>query len=237
MELRLDARLQQEAVQQAKQLLHDKRLVVVFGDRLTLCSFVLAEPINPSLVGAATTEEEGFQLVLRTQPDLLICSSDLETGYGPDLLRRVKTECPTCQLMIVLVRETQAVVQEALQAYADAVIFKSSLGTGQGDLIQALQTLSEGGVYFPEQIRRMASLALARQQLPPLVEELTPREIEVVDAVSRGLKNNAIADLFGISIETVKTHVGNAMDKLGARDRTQMAVSALSYGLIDPIGR
>ena len=83
MELRLDARLQQEAVQQAKQLLNDKRLVVVFGDRLTLCSFVLAEPINPSLVGAATTEDEGFQLVMRTQPDLLICSSDLETGYGP----------------------------------------------------------------------------------------------------------------------------------------------------------
>ena len=59
----------------------------------------------------------------------------------------------------------------------------------------------------------------------------------MVGAVSRGLKNNAIADLFGISIETVKTHVGNAMDKLGARDRTQMAVSALSYGLIDPIER
>ena len=43
-------------------------------------------------------------------------------------------------------RETQAVVQEAMQSYADAVIFKSSLGTGKGDFVQALQTLSEGGV-------------------------------------------------------------------------------------------
>ena len=49
----------------------------------------------------------------------------------------------------MLVRETQAVVQEAMQAYADAVIFKSSLGTGKGDFIQALHTLSEGGVYLP----------------------------------------------------------------------------------------
>ena len=70
--------------------------------------------------------------MLRHKPSLLICSSDLETGYGMNLLRRVKAELPTCQLLIVLVRETQAVVQEAMQAYADAVIFKSSLGTGKG---------------------------------------------------------------------------------------------------------
>ena len=83
MELRLDTRALQDAVARAKQLLKDRRLVVVFGDRLTLMSFCVAEPIRPSLVGAATTEDEGFELVRRTQPDLLICSSDLETGYGP----------------------------------------------------------------------------------------------------------------------------------------------------------
>ena len=77
------------------------------------------------MVGAATTEDGGFELVLRHKPSLLICSSDLETGYGMNLLRWVKAEqLPTCQLLIVLVRETQAVVQEAMQACADAVIFK-----------------------------------------------------------------------------------------------------------------
>ena len=53
--------------------------------------------------------------------------------------------------------------------------------------------------------------------------------------MARGLTNNAIGDLLGVSVETVKTHVGNAMDKLGARDRTQMAVTAMLYGLIDPL--
>lgn len=236
MELRLDSRALQEAVAQATQLLQDRRLVAVFGDRLTLMSFCVAEPIRSSLVGAATTEDEGFELVKRTQPDLLICSADLETGYGPDLLRRVKAERPSCQLLIVLVRETQAVVQEAMQAFADGVIFKSSLGTGRGDLISALLTLAEGGIYFPEEIRRLAAASLPISELPALVEELTAREVEVVAAASRGLKNNSIAELLGISVETVKTHVGNAMDKLGARDRTQMAVMALLYGLIDPLG-
>ena len=78
-------------------------------------------------------------------------------------------------------------------------------------------------------------LDLGLEQWMPLVEELTPRELEVAAAVARGFTNNAVGDLLGVSVETVKTHVGNAMDKLGARDRTQMAVTAMLYGLIDPL--
>ena len=159
MELRLESRSIQQALAQASQLLKDRRLVVVFGDRLSLTSFALADPIRSSLVGAATTEDEGVELVLRTRPDLLICSSDLEIGYGVNLLRRVKAELPTCQLLIVLVRETKEVVQEAMLASADGVIFKSSLGTGHGDLIGALQTIATGGVYYPAEIRRIAAAA------------------------------------------------------------------------------
>ena len=173
--------------------------------------------------------------MLRTQPDLLICSSDLETGYGPVLLKRVKAELPTCQLLIVLERETKALVREALDAFADGVIFKSSLGTGRGDLIGALRTIAEGGVYFPEDIRRLGAAQAPNPNLPPLIEELTERELDVVAGVARGLTNQGIATSLGISLETVKTHVINAKDKLGARDRTQMAVMALLYGLIDPL--
>ena len=143
MELRLDSRTTQEAIAQARALLQSRRLLL--GDRLTLSAMAIAEPIQSALVGAATTEDEGLELVLRTQPDLLICSSDLETGYGPVLLKRVKAELPTCQLLIVLERETKALVREALDAFADGVIFKSSLGTGRGDLIGALHTLADGG--------------------------------------------------------------------------------------------
>ena len=72
--------------------------------------------------------------------------------------------------------------------------------------------------------------------LPPLIEELTERELEVVAGVARGLTNQGIGNSLGISVETVKTHVVNAKDKLGAADRTQLAVMALPYGLIDPLG-
>ena len=234
MELRLDSRATQEAIDQAQQLLEGRRLLVVFGDRLTLCSFALTAPVQPSLVGAATTEDEGFELLLRTTPDLLICSADLETGYGVNLLRRAKATLPTCQLLIVLVRETKAAVQEAMEAFADGVIFKSSLSTGGGDFMQALQTIAQGGVYYPNEIRRLG-FQTPRSDLPALVEELSEREVEVVEAVARGLTNKSVADALGISVETVKTHVMNAMGKIGARDRTQLAVMAMAYGLIDPM--
>ena len=235
MELPINTRTFDRALDTVERLLAKRRVVAVMGDRLTLCSFALAGPIRGSLVGAATTEDEGFELVMSRQPDLLICSSDLEVGYGLNLLKRIKTARPTCLLLIVLVRETPEVVQEAMDCFANGVIFKSTLGSGHGDLISALQTIAEGEIYYPEPVRRLASSPQKPKERLDLVEDLTPRELEVVAQVARGLKNNAIADVLGVSLETVKTHVGNAMDKLAARDRTQMAVTALRYGLIDPL--
>ena len=233
MELLLESRILKGAVERAVQLLQSRRIVVCMGDRLALMCLCLTEPIRPVVLGAATTEDEGFELVRRTKPDLLICSSDLETGYGIDLIKRVHAECPSCQRLIVLVRETQAVVREAMDAYADGVMFKSSFGTGRGDFIQALQTLSEGQVYYPEEIRRLGAQE-PRPERPPLVEPLSDREIEVVSLIALGLSNQAVATQLSISIETVKTHVVNATGKLGAQGRTQLVVKAIAHGLIDP---
>ena len=138
MELRLEPRALHEAIEAMAKFFKLQRVVACCGDRFTLTCLCLAAPIRRAVVGAATIEEEGFELVLRHKPSLLICSSDLETGYGMKLLRRVKAELPTCQLLIVLVRQAQAVVLEAMQSYADALIFKSSLGTNKSDFVQAL---------------------------------------------------------------------------------------------------
>lgn len=235
MELRLDSREIKGAIDRARELLQSRRVVVCMGDRLALMCLCLTEPIRPVVLGAATTEDEGFNLVLSKKPDLLICSSDLESGYGIDLLKRVFIELPTCQRLIVLVRETKAVVSEAMDAYADGVMFKSSFGTGKGDFIQALHTLAEGQVYYPEEIRRIGS-ETPRPNLPPLVEPLTAREIEVVSSIALGLGNQAVAQKLMISLETVKTHVVNAAGKLGANGRTQLVVKSINYGLIDPLG-
>ena len=109
-------------------------------------------------------------LALKVRPDLLVCSADLETGYGLNLLKRVKSAVPSCQTLIVLVRETQENVQEALEACADGVIFKSTFGAGRGGLISELQTIGHGGLYYPELIRRLAIPEAPRADLPTLIE-------------------------------------------------------------------
>ena len=73
-----------------------------------------------------------------------------------------------------------------------------------------------------------------RPELPPSVEPLSDREIEVVSLIALGLSNQAVGSQLNISIETVKTHVVNATGKLGAQGRTQLVVKAIAHGLIDP---
>ena len=94
MGLRLESRALNEAIEATAQFFKTQRVVACCGDRLTLACLCLAETIRRAVVGAATTDEEGFEPVLRHKPSLLICSSDLETGYGMNLLRRVKAELP-----------------------------------------------------------------------------------------------------------------------------------------------
>jgi DNA-binding NarL/FixJ family response regulator len=233
MELALNTPHLDQALVQCTALLSGKRVVLAIGNRLALTSTVLSAPIQPVCVGGATTEEEAFALVQRQFPDLLIVSEELESGYGIRLLQRVRERWPHMAQLIFLSRETQLVVQEALDAGANGVMFISSLGSGDGDFMQALRTIAAGGVYLPAALQRL--LAADRLNLPPLVEPLSPREHQVVAAVARGLTNVEIGDAMEISHETVKTHVANAMDKLAVRDRTQLAVMALLRGLIDPL--
>ena len=94
MELRLESSALRDGIDATAQFFKTQRMVACCGDRFTLACLCLAEPIRRAVVGAATTEEEAFELVLRHKPSLLICTSDLETGYGMNLLRRVKAELP-----------------------------------------------------------------------------------------------------------------------------------------------
>ena len=91
-------------------------------------------------------------------------------------------------------------------------------------------------MYLAEEIRQLGAAEAPHPKLPPLIKELTERELELVAGVACGLTNQGIGGSLGISLETVKTHVANAKDKLGAAYRTQLAVMALLYGLIDPLG-
>ena len=221
----------QQASDACKNMLENKRVLVCSKNRLTLTSLSLAAPILQSLVGGATTEDEALQIQLESNPDLLITSEDLERGYGIRLVEKAKDHSPDLKALIFLQRETPEVVQEAMQAGADGVMFMSSIGTGNGDFIHALSTTNSGGIYYPRAVREAATAKV--KPAPILVDPLSERELEVIRCIIRGMRNTEIAESLFVSAETVKSHVSTAIHKLGVRDRTQAAVFALTHGLIE----
>ncbi len=220
-----------KAADACKQMLADKRVLVCSKNRLTLTAVSLAEPILQSLVGSTTTEDEALQIQLESNPDLLITSEDLESGYGIRLVEKAKRQSPNLKALIFLSRETPEVVQEAMEAGADGVMFVSSIGTGDGDFINALRTTNNGGIYYPRPVLKAATAKV--KPAPILVDPLSERELEVIQCIIRGMKNTEIADSLFVSAETIKSHVSTAIHKLGVRDRTQAAVFALTHGLVE----
>lgn len=210
--------------------LKNKKILVCFGNRLALTACVMTPSIQQSLIGGTTTEDEALVIQMDKNPDLLIVTEFLERGYGIRLVEKAKKINPNIKALIFLDRETPEVVQEAMEAGADGVMFTSSIGTGHGDFIKALKTTSEGGIYYPNKIRDIC--CKESKPTPILIDPLSDRELEVINCLVHGMKNTEIAKALSISTETVKSHVSTTIHKLGVRDRTQAVVFALTNGFI-----
>ena len=231
MDLNLQPRGDRGRLKEVEALLAGSSIVACMGDRLTLASFGMAVPIWSHLRAAVTTAEEALERVREHKPDLLIATEDLEQGYGIALVQAVERLHPPTRTLIFLRRENPLVVNEALEAGADGVMFVSSIGQARGDFLKALECTRDGGVYYPEVVREMARESspqdAAKQKL---LQDLSERELDVLKALTTGLSNREIAEHLVVSSETVKSHVSAIIGKLGVRDRTQAAIMAIRHG-------
>ena len=128
-------------------------------------------------------------------------------------------------------------VYQALRAGASGFLLKDAPGE---DLVAAVRQVHRGveGLLAPSFTRRLVE-RFSRQRpltasMPSQLSELTPRELEVLVQVARGLSNAEIAEALNVSATTVKTHVARMLMKLGLRDRVQAVVAAYEAGLVKP---
>ena len=228
MDLNLHPRQDNPRLKDVDALLEGSTIVACMGDRLTLASFGMAMTIWPRLLAAVTTADEALHCVRQHKPDLLFVTEDLEQGYGISLVREVEEIHAPTRTLIFLRRENPLVVNEALEAGADGVMFISSIGSHRGDFFKALQRTRDGSVYYPDAIRAMArETSPQNRDAQLLLEDLSERELEVLTA---GQTNREISDELFVSAETVKSHVSAVIGKLGVRDRTQAAIFAIRHG-------
>ena len=196
------------------------------------------------VVGEATNGREALQLCHRLRPDLVLMDVRMPEMDGLEATRAIKQEFPRVAVLMVTMHENPEYLYEALKAGAAGYVLKKSSAE---EVINAVRQALDGeGPLNPtlaaQLLRKLASEEEHPQQgreprpdpekrsEPP--EALTPREVEVLRLLTKGLTNRQIAQNLVVSAGTVKVHVQHIIGKLGVSDRTQAAVRAIQLGLL-----
>jgi DNA-binding NarL/FixJ family response regulator len=159
----------------------------------------------------------------RTACDVLLLDLQMDRSALCD----IEVLAPRVTVVIVTASERVEDAIAAIRAGARAVVFKRfAIET----LLTAIHTVVAGGVWLPPSLQAK----VVDQMREPAAATLTPREREITSHVARGLRNAEVAAKLSISEVTVKTHVNNIFQKLGIRDRVELALYAVRMGIIAP---
>jgi DNA-binding NarL/FixJ family response regulator len=170
------------------------------------------------------TAEEAIAELPGLQPDIVIMDINLPGMNGIECLRQVKIESPGTQFMMFTVYENDEKVFEALKAGASGYLLKN---TGLVQLIESLKELYNGGSPMSANIARKLVTLFRDQQTLPQVDELSARENEVLQLLSKGLLYKEIAGRLNISVATIRQHIHKIYEKLHVQNRTEAINKAL----------
>lgn len=184
------------------------------------------------VVGETASAEEALVVIEQTNPAIVILDIRLPDMSGIQLARLLRKSRPELKILILSAYDFDQYVRAAGRAGIQGYLLKDS---PQEELVRALRDIADGGAVLPPKIaskfmQNYASESGALSDRKP--DELTLREIEVVELLYQGLRNNEIADRLSISPRTVEVHVGNIMSKLGANSRADAARIASRENLI-----
>jgi DNA-binding NarL/FixJ family response regulator len=214
-------------------LIADDQALVRAGFR----SILEAQP-GIKVVGEAADGRDAVALARHRHPDVVLMDIQMPDIDGLEATRRIVESADPDDSVAVLMLTTfdlNEYVYEALRAGASGFLLKD---VPPEDLVAAVRVVAAGdGLIAPTITKRLIEqfARSAPPATPPRgLDELTPREVEVLTLVARGLSNGEIADDLVISEATVKTHVKRMLSKLGARDRVQAVVAAYEAGLVTP---
>ena len=190
---------------------------------------VLAAQADMELVAEATNGEEAVQLTRETHPDVIIMDLQMPVKDGLAAIAEINEECSEAQILVLTSFPDDDNVFAAIKGGAMGFLLKDS---SPEHLLEAIRTVCRGeSVLHPTIARKLMQEIIQPSELPQAEEPLTPRELEVLRCLARGLSNREIAEELSVSIRTVTTHVRNILDKLHLANRTQAALYAIEQGI------
>jgi DNA-binding NarL/FixJ family response regulator len=216
------------------------RVLIADDDDLMRAGLVelLSGEAEIEIAGQARTGREAIERARRLKPDVVLMDVRMPDLDGIAATAELTTAAPGAKVMILTTFEQDDYIFRALRAGASGFLVKR---TRPEELIAAVRTVAAGDSLLSPSVTRRVVDRMAQQPTPDLsdqakLEELTPREREVLELVASGLSNREIAAELVIEEATVRSHIRRILMKLDLRDRVQVVIFAYETGVNRPVG-
>ena len=203
---------------------HSIRILCVDDHRIVREGLALIIGRQPDMVVVATASsgEEAVELFTRFKPDITLMDLNLRGMSGLDAIKAIRRQDSRARLVVLTMHNGEEYIHRALEAGAASYVLKDTLSD---NLVGTIRDVYEGRHSLtPDVEARLAERAGNAH--------LTPREVQVIELISQGMRNKEIAATLGISFETAQVHVKNILAKLSVNDRTAIIPIALRRGII-----
>lgn len=174
------------------------------------------------LVAQATNAVEAMAEFRRHRPDITLMDLRLPGTNGTDALVAIRGEFPRARVIMLTTSDSDGEIQRAMRAGASAYLLKSM---PKDELLAVVRSVHGGRRHVPPEVAARLAEHLGD-------EDLTARELEVLQLIRDGYRNKQIADQLKVAESTVNFHIKNLVGKLGANDRTHAVTIALRRGLL-----
>jgi DNA-binding NarL/FixJ family response regulator len=209
--------------------------VIVVDDhdlfRTGMASLLGAEP-DIEVVGQASGGRAGLRLALELRPDVVLMDLRMSDLSGIDATRGILSKHPAARVVVLTVLSDDQDVEAAVQAGACGFLAKD---TPLDEVVTAVRAAAHGSAWLSPRAAEVVLGHVRRAEREPTfepnIEDLTPRELDVLHLIARGMENTEIATALTISPRTAKNHVSSILAKLGVPSRIQAAIYAVRRGL------
>lgn len=189
-----------------------------------LCSLLQAKQ-DIEVVGEAENGKLAVEQALTLQPDVVLMDVRMPIMDGVAATRNLQQKAPNIRVLVLTTFDDDDYITQAMKFGAKGYLLKD---TPSEELAQAIRAIHKGYTQMGPGLFEKVMTATSHVEAPPELEQLTPREKEVLQLIAKGLNNREIAQNLFISERTVKNHVNSILSRLNLRDRTQAAIFASS---------
>jgi RNA polymerase sigma factor (sigma-70 family) len=193
---------------------------------------LLRQAVGIEIVAEAADGRAALRAIAEHQPQVVLLDISMPGATGLEVVAQVRRDWPEVRVLILSVHKEEELIVQALRAGAAGYLLKDA---GPDELEKAIRRVAEGETYVAPNLSQHVVRYLHRtDRLADTLQQLTPRQREVLQLIAEGRSTKEIAADLGLSIKTIEAHRAQVMDRLGIHDVPGLVRFAIRAGLISP---